>query len=437
LPETGHCNIQVDPSEKHQRMLGFGGIGIPTAYHALSEEGKKRWWEIVEEYNLLLHREYPIGQKLNRNMDNWDNPDDATVHYYGDNFPNSEISDFDYIRQVQEMGGLSIFEFWKFPPWIQSNSKEGNAFDLSRAPSQVDIQAYVDAMVAYCRSAAAKTGRPPDIVGIQNEQTQTPETWRAMTRALRDGLDAAGFDVVKIHMHNASQLYKGIHAARAFTADKETWSAVDFAASNMYDYQNYFTDPDGYDSLLIEFRKLTADKPLLSTEISVNRPFYQIKSYRVAFQMGQLYHKNLTLADASAIMYCWTLLNNVQYSYDMTRSLFGVDRSNGFVPASFGYQDRVFGAFSRHILKDMRRVDCTSDDPDILCSAYEDERQGRTLVIMNRSIRPMEIHAPEPHLFSSIETVTQYHRNSPRGMENAVVLQPGEIITFTNVHSGN
>jgi hypothetical protein len=136
--------VRVQPQERHQTMLGFGGISTPPAYALLSAEGKRRWWEWVAEYNLLIQREYPNGTRLNRGMDNWDVLADATPHYYGDNFPNGEISDFAYNRRLQELGGQVWFEFWKLPPWADTN-----------------VQRYAQAMVNYCQTAQRLTGRPP------------------------------------------------------------------------------------------------------------------------------------------------------------------------------------------------------------------------------------------------------------------------------------
>ncbi len=66
---------------------------------------RRRWWELVCEYNLLIQREYPNGRRLNPDMGNWDRLSDATRHFYGDNFPNGEISDFDYLRTIRRLGG--------------------------------------------------------------------------------------------------------------------------------------------------------------------------------------------------------------------------------------------------------------------------------------------------------------------------------------------
>jgi hypothetical protein len=419
--------VRIDWAARKQKMLGWGGIATPTAYHLLSEEGKARWWDYLEEYNLLLHREYPNGQNLAPDFSNWDNLEDATPHYYGDNFPNGEISDFTYIKKVQELGGISIFEFWKFPSWVQD------------ANNNLNIDAYCEAMLNYCKTAEEKTGKPPAIVGIQNEVTQREEDWQRMTLALRKTLDENGFDKVRIHQQDMGSVESGIKSAKAFTSNDQVWATIDFAATHMYDYQSHFHDPDKYDSLLWEFESIIQDKPFLSTEICVNRPAFQVGSYRLAFSMAQLYHKNLTILDASAIVYCWILLNTEQPSYEASRSLFRVDKMNGFVPYPSSYQLRTFGSWSRRIKKDMHRVEAASANPDLLVTAFQGN-EGETAVLVNRSQHRITANiSPGGEAFRYLERTSQYYQNQVEilpVLHDKVLklsIDPGEIITLSSL----
>ena len=90
---------------------------------------------------------------LNPEMTNWDRPEDAAPHYYGDNFPNCETSDFAYMRNVRRVGGKVIFEFWELPPWARVRDAAGK---LTDAP---EIDAYVKAMVRYCQVSREKIGQ--------------------------------------------------------------------------------------------------------------------------------------------------------------------------------------------------------------------------------------------------------------------------------------
>jgi len=426
-PPAAAATVRIDPAKRRQTMIGFGGIATPPAYAQLSPEGKRLWWGLVARYNLLIQREYPIGTRLAPAMDNWDRPADATPHYYGDNFPNGEISDFRYIRTLRRLGGKVWFEFWALPPWVGK-----------------DVDKYAAAMVGYCRASKEKAGAPPDVVGIQNEVRETDEQWHKMTLTLRRELDKAGFKDVRIHMSDDGSLGGGIGRAKAFRASPEAWAAIDYAASHMYDYQGHFTDPDAFDATLLAWKAAAGDKPFLSTELCINNSAYQWPTYRVALAMGQLYHKNLTMTDAAAICYCWTLLNVEQPSYGWTRTLCVPDAARGFMPAASSYQLRVFGAFSRRIREGMARVEARSSQADLLASAFEGQGGGRTVVLLNRSAVPQRVSVAWPGAgLKEVELADPYHENtvSPASAPAAdggteVTVPPGAFVTLTSVPLG-
>ena len=430
-PTPESATVRINPAVRRQTMIGFGGIAAPTAYAQLSDKGQRRWWQLICEYNLLIQREYPIGTQLSRQMDNWDRLPDATPHYYGDNFPNGEVSDFDYIKTLRRLGGKVWFEFWALPPWVGT-----------------DAEKYAEAMVHYCQVSQQKAGAPPDIVGIQNEVRQSTSMFHEMTLTLRRKLDEAGFESVRIHMSDSSTVAGGIKRARQFRSSKQVWAAIDFSATHMYDYQGFFVDPNGFDARLTEWATLTGDKPFLSTELCINRDKYQVDSYRLALAMGQLYHKNLVLCDAVAVCYCWTLLNVVQPSYGWTRSLFVPDRAHGFVPMPSSNHLRVFGAYSRRVREAMVRVEATADVEDLLVSAFSGKGGAATLVLLNRSTKPRQVRVLWPGAaFKQMEIVDPYHENEVQPLEDApgrksfgllteggrATVEPGAIVTLTNV----
>ncbi len=441
-PATEDARVTLKPSETHQTMRGWGGITTPLAYQLLSPEGKQQWWKLVCEYNLLVQREYPIGTRLLPGMDNWDDLAYGLPHYYGDNFPNSEISDFAYIKTIRRLGGEVWFEFWALPDWMNRtwSDQQGNPIKDSqgRTRTVADPEKWSDAMLAYCKTSQAKAGAPPDVMGIQNEAGQPPQVWFEMVRLLRRKLDAAGFQSVKIHMTDSSVLAGGIERARVFTGEPEIWKQIDFAATHMYDYQSYFTHPDDYDPMVRQWHELTQDRPFLSTELCVNNTGYQIQSYRLALLMGQLYHKNLTLADACAIVYCWGLLNVTQPSFGWTRTLCVIDERHGFVPRAGSNQLRVFGAYSRRIHRGMTRIGAESSRPDLLVSAFAGPSGEATVVLLNRSTQSQTVTlgAGAP-AFRWIETADPYRENEVRAYASgAVAVEPGAVVTLTNVPLG-
>ena len=431
-PVIETATVRVDASARFQEMLGFGGTTTPPAYAELSPEGKRLWWRKLAEYNLLLHREYPTGALLNPEMTNWDRPADASPHYYGDNFPNCETSDFDYMRRLRRLGGKVIFEFWELPLWARRRDSAGKPTELP------DIDQYAKAMIRYCQVSRERTGSAPEILGIQNEVRQPPEVWQQMTLALRKALDEAGFSAVKIHMHNPPYLADGIAAVKAFREKDAVWKAIDYAASNMYDYQNFFYDPDGFDARLEEMKQAIGAKAFLSSELCINNPAFQTRTYRAAFTMGQLYHKLLTTLDTCGIMYCWTLLNVAQPSYGWTRTLMAPDPEHGFVPAATSHQLRVFGAYSRRIRDGMTRVQAASSNPQLLATAFSGNGGARTLVMLNRSAAPQRVSVTWPgEPFRYMEVVSPQQENAVGPMPpGEVTVPPGAIVTLTNVGLG-
>ncbi|MGB7763372.1 MAG: hypothetical protein WBL61_26290 [Bryobacteraceae bacterium] len=432
-PAVESVTVDVVDAVRYQEMLGWGGTTTPPAFAELSPQGAKEWWRILAEYNLLLHREYPTGALLNPAMTNWDRPEDASPHYYGDNFPNCETSDFEYMRRVRRLGGKVIFEFWELPPWARVRDAAGK---LTDAPG---IEAYVKAMVRYCQVSRDKIGHAPEIVGIQNEVTQSAENWQKMAPALRRGLDAAGFGAIKIHMHNAPFSLGGVAAAKAFRQDPAVWKTLDYSASNLYDYQDYFHDPDGFDARLSQLRDAIGDKPFFAVELCVNNGAYQTRAYRVALAMGQLYHKVLTQLDACGVMYCWTLLNVVQPSYGWTRTLLAPDPEHGLKPAASSHQLRIFGAYSRRVRAGMQRVKVACSNSEVLATAFSGAHGEQTLIMLNRSGVAQKVDVKWPGTkFRYLETASPQQENAvaPAGASSQVLVAPGAIVTLTNVELG-
>jgi hypothetical protein len=434
---VGTAAVDVDPATRYQQMIGWGGTTTPPAYAELSPEGKRAWWRKLVEYNLLLHREYPIGAQLNPEMTNWDRPEDASPHYYGDNFPNCETSDFGYNRRVRQLGGKVIFEFWELPVWARQRDGQGKITDLPK------MSEYAKAMVSYCRVSKEKTGAPPEIVGVQNEVRQPPEVWQQMAVTLRRALDDAGFRDVKIHMHNPPTLAEGVAAARAFHGTDASWKAIDYATSNVYDYQNFFYDPDGFDVRAREMKEAIGSKPFLASELCVNNPAFQTRTYRIALAMGQLYHRLLTSLDACGAMYCWTLLNVTQPSYGWTRTLMVPDPEHGFAPVAASHQLRVFGAYSRRVREGMTRVRSTSSNPNLFVTAFTGNGGWHTLIVLNRSTVRLKSSIRWPGaIFRYRETASPQLENAvepapaAKGDAWEVTVEPGAIVTLTGVELG-
>ena len=434
-PNIKDATVTINESQVHQTMLGFGGSPSIAAYAELSDQGKRAYWQILKRYNLLLSREYPMGTELKPDLSNLEDLADATPHYYGDNFPNSELSSFDYSRHVLDLGGSVIYELWALPSWATVPNNGPHATDTWNKPIKrvANPNEYARLIVTYCKKAQAATGSAPAIVGIENEVDQPPEVFSSMALALRRELDKAGFTATKIHMADASFMFLGIDRATELRKNPEAWKTLDYSAVHEYDFQEFLANLDLYDARMKQMHEAADGKPFLATEICINDPHYQEPSYRIAFAVAQLYHKNLTELDAVALMYCWLLLDVEQPTFAGSRSLLAPDRTRSWIPVPTSFQLRVMGAFSRHVVKGMQRIGVETGDPDLLATAFADA-QNETLVVIIRSTtsRRLDLQGAS-HAWAEIEHTGLEDENSVAPFRTENVIQPGEILVLSTI----
>ena len=433
------ATVTVDAAKAHQTMIGFGGSPSVPAYQGLSEAGKRMYWEMLKRYNLLIDREYPMGTELKQDLSNVEDVRDATPHYYGDNFPNSEVSDFAYSTKTREMGGSVLYEMWALPKWaVEAYTPQGKPeLDAWGKPVKTAVKpdVYARIVVEFCRRAKERSGAAPEVIGIQNEVEQAPEIYAVMTTAVRKALDAAGFAKTKIQMADAPFSWMGVRRAKDLRGFAEAWRETDYTATHEYDFQEFIANPDAYDARLRAMHEASAGKEFLATEICLNDAKYQEPSYRLALQVGQLYQKNLTEADAEMLLYCWLIMDVEQPTFGGSRSLLVPDRSRGEVPVASSFQLRVLGAYSRHVLKGMRRVEATSGSPDLLTVAFTDGPRS-SAIVLNRSTVAQRLRTEWSGVtWTRMERASFYDENVEADAPAEVVVQPGEIVTLSNFSS--
>lgn len=434
--KTESTTVTVDAARPRQTMIGFGGSPSVPAYARMSEEGKREYWALLRKYNLLIDREYPMGTELKPDLSNADDLRDATPHYYGDNFPNGEVSDFEYSRKAREIGGEVLYEMWALPKWaVEAYAPQGkpilDAWGRT-VKTAAKPHAYAQIVVKFAQMAKAKSGAAPEIVGIENEVEQYPEVYAAMTRAVRRALDDAGFGSTKIQMADAPYVWMGVERARSLQKFPDAWKETDFTAAHQYDFQQYLANPDLYDARLRAMHEASAGKPFLATEIYLNDGRYQEPSYRLALQVGQLYQKDLTELDAEMLLYCWLILDVEQPNFGGSRSLLAPDRSRGEKPVASSFELRVLGAFSRHVLKGMRRVETREANPDLMTAAFTDGQRS-SLVVLNRSTETQRVRVTWSGVrWTEMERTSFYSENETSAAPGEIVVAPGEIVTLAN-----
>lgn len=438
-PQAIAATVAVHEAEKHQKMLGFGGSPSIPAYSELSEQGKKAYWDLIRRYNLLLQREYPMGTELKPDLGNMDNAAEATPHYYGDNFPNSEVTSFDYNKKITSMGGDVIYELWALPTWATEPYNGPAVIDAWNKSIKMQAKAdeYARIAVEFCKKEKEKTGTAPLIIGVQNEVEEPPAVFASMVLTLRHALDKAGFTTTRIHMADAPFMYMGTNRTRDLARNADAWKAFDYTATHEYDFQEFASNPDLYDARLQAMRAASKDKEFIATEICLNDAHLQEASYRVAFVAAQLYHKNLSELDAIALLYCWTLLDVEEPSFGASRALLVPDRTHGWTAAPSSFQLRVLGAYSRHILKGMQRVGATTADQDLLTTAFAGGN-NQTIVLINRGTTARNVSIDgATQKWLEVERTSVEEENAVSAPQKNLLVAPGEIVVLSTIRSND
>jgi hypothetical protein len=196
--------------------------------------------------------------------------------------------------------------------------------------------------------------------------------------------------------------------------------------------QEFLANPDLYDERLKALRENSDGKPFLATEICLNDGQFQEPSYRLALQVAQLYEKDLVDADAEMLLYCWLILDVEQPTFGSSRSLLVPDRSHGQVPVASSFQLRVLGAYSRHVLKGMRRIDASASNSDLLSTAFTDGKH-HSLIALNRSTSPLKLRIDwSGTKWTSLERTSFYSENDEAVSPDTVTIAPGELVTLSD-----
>lgn len=89
-------------------------------------------------------------------------------------------------------------------------------------------------------------------------------------------------------------------------------------------------------------------------------------------------------------------------------------------------------AFSRDVLKGMRRVEAQTGNRDLLTAAFTDGRRN-SLIVLNRSTEAQRLHLDWSGVrFTRMERTSFYDENTEAAAPSEIVVAPGEIVTLSN-----
>ena len=88
------------------------------------------------------------------------------------------------------------------------------------------------------------------------------------------------------------------------------------------------------------------------------------------------------------------------------------------------------GAFSRHVLKGMKRVETKSSNPDLLTVAFGGNGKA-SMIVLNRSNEAQKLDLKwSGETWVEMERTSMYSENSVAA-PNEMIVQPGEIVTLS------
>ena len=122
-----------------------------------------------------------------------------------------------------------------------------------------------------------------------------------------------------------------------------------------------------------------------------------------------------------------------QPSFAGSRALMAPDRTKGWMPVPSSFQLRVLGAYSRHILKGMKRVGATTSDADLLTTAFAGNG-SETLVMINRGTTARKITVSgTSHPWAEMEGTGLEEPNEISAVPDQITVQPGEIVVLSTI----
>jgi len=370
--------IEVDGAKRYQRIEGFGGSG---AYYEWLIRNLREPYR-TEVADLLFS---DLGISIYR-LRVWTgieraNDDDDPNHFNWDAF--NFTTDQDQVWNAIEARRRGVAKFiasvWSPPAWMKSNMQETN--DGYLLPEM--YEEYAEWISAYIIGYKKYHGIDIGWVSLQNEPeyTATWETCIYTPEQLRDLIKVVGrkFEregiTAKILIPETSGVQNAMRYIETIMSDPEAARYVDIFAVHLYDIS--FLSPDqgvawlkGLSSYCTRY-----SKPLWMTEYSY-LDFPYAGTYEEALYTAWHIHNTLVYGNASAYL-VWEL-----FWYRGT-GLISISRGGDNYNVTPKYY--AVKQFSKFINPGSVRVDAKSDNPQILISAYLDERSGDvTIVMINR-----------------------------------------------------
>ena len=375
--------VMVDGSIKYQKIDGFGGSGAYWEGLLRNLQEPKR----TEAASLLFS---DLGLSIYR-LRTWtkiehvnDDGDPNHFNWEAFNFDTDEDQVWNAIQARNRGITKFIASVWSPPEWMKNTGKETNGGYL--LPSM--YREFAEWLAAYVIGYQTHHGINIGWISIQNEPNYVAdwETCTYTSEQMRDVIKVVGakFSAEGISTKIVIPETQGSSAAPEFIStimsDPGAAQYVEVFANHLYDTD--FFRPDERISYLQAVAKYGAlyNKPIWQTEYSYLETS-EAGTPREALFTAHHIHNVLTFENGSAYL-VWEL-----FWYRGTGLISISQDGSNYAGTPKFYAVKQFFKF---ISPGSKRIGVVVNNPDILASAYIDERNGNvTIVAINKGKNPI------------------------------------------------
>ncbi|WP_058486418.1 glycoside hydrolase family 30 protein [Defluviitalea phaphyphila] len=379
--------VDINPNEKFQEIIGFGGAFTDAGAYVLSQISSNQRDEIIRAY---FHPEEGIGYTFCRTHIN--SCDFSTENYSYDEVEGDiELKHFDisrdrvrlipFIKDAMKVEGANFKLFaspWSPPAWMKTNGEMNNGGKLKEEYKDVWARYYAKYIKEYEKEGINIWGitvqNEPDATQVWDSCRYTAEEERDFVKNnLGPTLKKEGLEHIKIMVwdHNRDALYD---RAKVILSDKEAAKYIWGIGFHWYSGDQFYN--------LAKTHEEFPDKKLVFTEGCIEGGV-KLGSWDI----GERYGYNIIndLNNWTVAWVDWNMVLNEKGgpnhvgNYCDAPIIVDTNNKKIYYQSSYYY----LGHFSKYIRPGAKRIGCKTENKDIQTTAFINKDGKVVVIIMN------------------------------------------------------
>jgi O-glycosyl hydrolase len=365
------ATVTLDPAALDQTIDGIGGSAADeSALRAMAEPARTQVMDLVFgdlAPSVVRIKPRPAMEPVN------DDGDPAHVDAAGFVRPDDHLWQLD---QIFARGNPKLLgALWTPPAWMKDNGQETGGGSLLPG-MEPELAEFFSVYLSYLEGA----GHPLDWLSIQNEPEAAspwdaavydPASYASTAEVIAQRLVADGHATRLVAPDTALAAFAGLYLS-ALAPMPTAMSRLEAVAFHLYQYGYYEVDQVAGELAKVA-KKAPPGTPLWMTEFS-NTTGVGYGSWDEGLDQAQLVHACLTHGASMYVM--WNLYRPG-----------GPGEALVVIPTAPGGSDYVvtpkywtLRQFTRYVRRGAQRIGATSDDAELLVSAYRDH--GSTVAVL-------------------------------------------------------